>query len=114
MELLSSAHEFKLTKPIKSLPSNEQSALTLATRVSNIKTIGDSVIKYYQTHLMTDISQMKINYVELCMGSVEEAIKLFSLVVGVFVEQNADMFKRFESALEKLHPDDQYIVKALL
>jgi hypothetical protein len=63
--------------------------MTLATRVSNIKTIGDSVVRYYQTHLMKDISQMKISYVELCMGNSEEAIKLFSLVVGIFVEENA-------------------------
>ncbi len=73
--------------------------MTLATRVSNIKTIGDSVVRYYQTHLMKDISQMKISYVELCMDNCEEAIKLFSLVVGIFVEENGDVFKKFWEAV---------------
>jgi hypothetical protein len=41
----------------------------LAAKVIIIKNIAKSLIKYHQTQLLRDVSELEINYVELCMGN---------------------------------------------
>jgi len=65
-----------------------------------MKVIGDSLLRFYQTYLMRDVSGVKIDYVKLCMGNRSESIKLFSLVIGVAGQCEA--IEGFLEAIENL------------
>jgi hypothetical protein len=41
----------------------------LIEKVVRIKILGRSIIKHYQIQLLKDVADMKLNYVEICMGN---------------------------------------------
>lgn len=51
-----------------------------------MKKIGKSVMAYYQTIKLANISNIKFNFVAQCMGNKQEIVHFFLVVLGILVD----------------------------
>lgn len=61
--------------------------MTLSDKVSRMKILVKSIIRYYQAELLRDVSEMKLNIVQMCIGNKQEIIRFVLLLVGIIANE---------------------------
>lgn len=109
LSLLETLPHFKLVSPLSEL--GEEAGL--ASRVATMKTITKSLIHYHQQHLLRDVSEFAINYVELCMGNRKELFRLITILFSALCSQSASR-AALEEQISRLSEDKYEIIKIMI
>jgi hypothetical protein len=109
LAILETLPNFKLLSPIMEL-ANEGN---LAAKVLVIKNITKSLVKYHQLQMMRDVSELVINYVELCMGNKKELFRLITMVLSAVCSQESSR-RCIEVKIQKLPEQRSDVIRILI
>ena len=69
LNLFVGVEKFRLVAPICPEEPSTAGVESLGTKVGRVKVIGNSLVRFYQTVLLRDVSELRFNPVQLCTGN---------------------------------------------
>jgi len=59
--------------------------LSISERISRMKLLGRSIMRYLNSELLIDTGELKLNFVEMCKGNREESIRMIIMLMGIII-----------------------------